>query len=174
VFVKPEIQKFGYENAFEVRGYLANQVNKYINTTRKSLVDRLGVTEEVTKNHLFLNVKTGEPLARKTITDIFSQAFENIGAPKGSGIHSLRTKFYNDEMKVEMAVRMREGLPIDPINLGLTMSKKLGQRNITSQEAYSRVISEMTWHSLERKQDDRIKVLELEIMNLNHKLKVTL
>jgi hypothetical protein len=122
-----------------------------------------GWTEKRCENRIFLNTVEGRPLSSKGITQIFSRALAAIGAPKGAGMHSLRRKFTDDETDIEIAVRTRENRSTDPINIAFAMSRKLGQSTLEAQESYNKSIGRTTWKTLERRQNDRINLLEMKL-----------
>lgn len=167
-WVTPALQKFGYENCFEVPLALVERVRQYIAGSRLRILESAGISEVQAKHRLFLNVVSGEPLAPRSVSQILSRAFRKIGAPVGAGAHSLRRKFSDDRIDVEIAVRKRENRSTDPVNVGAVLQRALGQSSIRSQEAYARAISRATWDTVERRQHDRIKALEHE----NAKLRV--
>lgn len=161
-WVTPSIQKLSYENSFEVPLALVERIRQYIAGPRRRILEAAGVGESIAKERLFLNVISGKPLSPKSVTQILSRAFRQIGAPIGAGAHSLRRKFSDDKIDVEIAVRKRENRSTDPVNVGTVLQRALGQSSIRSQEAYARAISRATWDTLERRQHDRIKALEHE------------
>lgn len=161
-WVKPAVQKFGYENSFEVPLALIERVRRYIAGSRRNVLSKLEVPESAAKERLFLNVVTGEPLSPHAVSQIFSRAFRMIGAPIGAGAHSLRRKFGDDRMEIEIAARKRENRSTDPVNVGVVLQRALGQSSIRSQEAYSRAIGRATWGTTERRQQARIQDLEHE------------
>ena len=161
-WVTPSVQKLSYENIFEVPLALVERIRQYIAGPRRRILEAAGVGESIAQARLFLNVVSGEPLSPKSVTQILSRAFRQIGAPVGAGAHSLRRKFSDDKIDVEIAVRKRENRSTDPVNVGTVLQRALGQSSIRSQEAYARSISRATWDTLERRQHDRIKALEHE------------
>jgi len=170
-WVTPKIQKFGYENSFEVPYTTVLQIHKYIQGPRAELLARKGWTESHCQGSLFINTVRGKPLSYKAITEIFSRAFKAIGAPRGSGIHSLRRKFADDKTDIEIAVRKRENRTTDPVNIGVVLKKALGHNSTQAQESYARSITRGTWDSLERVQQQRIQQLEREVVFLKSKKK---
>jgi len=161
-WVVPAVQKFGYENAFPVPLALVYRAREYIQGSRQSILAACGESESRSQNQLFLNVLTAEPLSPNAVSQIFSRAFRKIGAPPGAGAHSLRRKFADEKIEVEIAVRKRENKTTDPVNVGAVLQRALGQSSIRSQEAYARAIGRATWDSVERRQQERIQALEHE------------
>lgn len=151
IYVKPIEQKFNYQKEFKVPLSFALRINRFIKEARGMLISERNWTNDITEGRLFISSKTGKPLAYQTITSFFSKAFKAIGAPKGSGIHSLRRKFTNDQLEIELAVRKAQHLPIDPESVMYPISKKLGQESLYSQESYSDVVDNHTKESLENK-----------------------
>lgn len=161
-WVKPAIQKFGYENSFEVPLALVERVRKYIAGPRQRVLSKLCASEVVAQNRLFLNLVTAEPLSPRAVSQILSRAFKRIGAPMGAGAHSLRRKFGDERIEIEIAARKRENKTTDPVNVGIVLQRALGQSAMRSQEAYSRAIGRATWGTTERRQQARIQDLEHE------------
>lgn len=162
-WVTPSLQKFGYENCFEVPLALVERIRSYIKGSRHRIIGWRGRSELHAKDRLFLNSITAEPLSPRAGTQIFSRAFRRIGAPAGAGAHSLRRKFADEKIEVEIAVRKRENRSTDPVNVGVVLQRALGQSSIRSQESYARAVTRATSDSVERRQQVRIQHLEHEI-----------
>ncbi len=152
LIVMPIDQKFGYEKEFDVPLALALRINNHINNARASRLEDIGVDETVAQHSLFISTIEGTPLESQTIVSLFGTAFKALGCPKGSGIHSLRRKFTNDEIAIEIKARIDHKLPTDPDSVLLPVSKKLGQNNLLSPQFYSDASASLTNESPARKQ----------------------
>jgi len=161
IMVTPATQKFGHEKSFEVSIALAAWVARYIDS-RNSIMDKNGWSKKMAKGRIFLNLQTGKPLGHKTITQIFSKAFTEIGAPKGrdAGIHSFRRKFTQEATSKEIHERRSRGLSTAVEDVLFAIARKLGQESIHSQEPYQKAISDDIRQSPTSKLEDQIKELE--------------
>jgi len=161
IMVTPSTQKFGYEKSFEVPIGLAAWIARYIDT-RNSILKEKGWSEKKAKRRIFLNMKTGTPLGYKTITQIFSCAFTEIGSPRGrnAGIHSFRRKFAQEATAKEIHERRNRGLSTAVEDVLFAIARKLGQENIHSQEPYQRVIAEDISQSPTSKLEQQMRDLE--------------
>lgn len=161
LMVTPTTQKFGYEKSFDVPIALAAWVARYIDS-RNAIMKKNGWSEKTGKGRIFLNLKTGKPLGHKTITQIFSKAFTEIGAPKGrdAGIHSFRRKFTQEATSKEIHERRSRGLSTAVEDVLFAIARKLGQESIYSQEPYQKAISDDIRESPTSKLENRIKELE--------------
>lgn len=172
VHVMPPAQKFGYTYEFEVPIALALRINRHIKTTRATHLNKKGIKPDDTPKSIWLSSKTGHALNSKTITDIFSKAFKDIGAPKGSGIHSIRRKFTNDELALEIETRRSQNLSTAPEDVMLPVARKLGHKSKLSQETYADATKSLTEESTERKLQMKILKLQSELMEKERELNI--
>lgn len=159
--VTPPTQKFGYDKSFEVPIGLAAWIARYIDR-RNEIMKRNGWPEKAAKRRIFLNLNTGRPIGKKTITQIFSTAFTAIGAPKkrNAGIHSFRRKFTQEATAKELHERKSKGLSTAVEDVLFAIARKLGQEKIYSQEPYQRAVSDDIKQSPTSKLEQQLKELE--------------
>lgn len=161
--VQPPKQKYGYHFEFEVPLALALRVNRYIKSDRANFLVSKKLNEDTAKRQLFVSSTTGKPLAENTITEIFSRAFTAIGAPKGSGIHSFRRSFTNNEIRFQIDSRKRKNLSTAPEDVMLPVQRALGHKSFLSQQVYADASQSLTRDTVERELHDKNLQLRAEL-----------
>lgn len=131
----PSRQKFGYQNEFDFPFTLVSNFIHFINGPLRDFKKRLGVSDKVTQDRIFLSAKTGRPLTDRAITDIFSHALREIGVSSGS-IHGLRRKFANDQIDKEINYRIETGLDTSVTSVCAAVSLRLGHASPESLHPY--------------------------------------
>ena len=137
IFIRPEVQKFGYSKQFEVPIILAYQIVNYIKKDRQKIVDKYGTQS----NKVFLSTTKGIPLESTRISQLFHDAARDLGwNQKGVGPHSWRRLFACETIESDIDSSIELGLDTSIEGIGLRTAQKLGHNSINSQEAYIRDI----------------------------------
>lgn len=140
--VQPSKQKNSSRNFFDVPYPLAWEINRYIKSLYgDDIFVRTKHKKTLAKLPLFVSMTSKEAISDQTWTDIFTDAFQAIGAPLGSGIHSVRRKFAEDWFRKEIQRYIDQGLPISYTDIVAGLAKVLGHDSKLSQEAYRRASS---------------------------------
>ncbi|GAB4565800.1 MAG: hypothetical protein Tsb007_37470 [Rhizobacter sp.] len=125
--VRPPSQKFDYQLEFPVPVWLGLRVCDFISEYRDPLVKDKRATAKVHQGRLFLSSRDACPLTNRAITQLLSTHIKDIGAPKGTSIHSLRRKFTNDRIATEIEQRLRRGMDTSTMSIAKSVSMSLGQ-----------------------------------------------
>lgn len=136
VRVRPSSQKFAYAYEFAFPVWLALRICDYCDAYRTPLVERKNADNARTQDRLFLSTRDARPLTERAITQIFSKAMREAGAPKGTSIHSFRAKFANDQIAEELELRARRGMDTSSSAVAAAVAMKMGHRNASSLYAY--------------------------------------
>lgn len=140
--VTPPIQKFGYQKPFPMPWELALQIKSYVEDEtfgRAALMRKFKHSEVDVAYRLFLSTRDGKPLATGSWVDIFSDAFTEVGAPKGSGGHSIRRGAADRRSEETIASLQEAGLPVTPEAVVIEVMEFLGHASSAAQAAYRRV-----------------------------------
>lgn len=141
--VVPPHQKGGYSYAFSMPFELACQVAEFVAGPRAQCLEALGVAESVTEGRIFLSARTGKPLCNHSVSELFADAFKKLGAPPGSGAHSLRRFVGQETANDEVAFRRANNLSLAREDVERAIQEKLGHANVLSQRVYRRAISKL-------------------------------
>ena len=137
ILISPPHQKYGYTLTFKFPILLALRVNGFINSFRRSLIEKLGTDPLKTEDRIFLSARNGLPLNNQTISEIFHDAISSINIPQSRvGIHSFRRKFANDRISDEILTRAELGLDSSTASVELSISLQLGQTSSSSIRPY--------------------------------------
>ena len=136
--ISPPKQKFGLEKAFALDWVVVDRIVEYIKTSRQQMLEAAGVTEKVAGGRLFIGA-SGRPLTDETYGEIMADAFKAIGAPKGSGGHSIRRYRTVEEVRSQIASRQARELPIDRETITRAVMDLLGHTSEEAQSAYDLV-----------------------------------
>lgn len=169
--LSPPKQKFGYEKEFSVEWTLVDRIVEYVSNGRKQLLEQASASETDTKGRLFVGVK-GKPLTDKTYGEIFSMAFQAIGAPKGSGGHSIRRYRTVEEVKSEISRRRTMGLNLTRELVIRPVMDLLGHNTEEAGRAYDRVTERLRFESFEADLSRRAIKAELEADSLRARLDI--
>jgi hypothetical protein len=134
--IQPAEQKFGYENFFRVPLHIARQVRSFIVNERAALMEEMGWNEKRAKERIFISARDGRPLRDQTISAIFGKAFQNVGAPRGAGLHSFRRKSAEDKIHDEIVSRIQLGLDTSVASVSASVAIDMGHRNPASLAPY--------------------------------------
>ncbi len=157
---------------------IASRILEYIENYRQEFISQKGVGEDVAKQALFLSEKTGKPLSKRSITNIFNEAARSIGKSKiGFGAHAYRRKSSNDYREKTLRANHELGMRHDPLLLAEQSRVHLGHSSIESQTAYVNTLDnineETDAYQQARKQKelhDQIIEKDLEILRLKQLL----
>ena len=141
--VTPPVQKYGYQKPFPMPWELALQIKNYIEDDvygRAALMHRFGRSEADVDHRLFLSSRDGMPIETNSWVAIFSDAFAEIGAPKGSGGHSIRRGAADRRSEEFIASLQEAGLPVTQDAVVIEVMEYLGHASSAAQAAYRRVI----------------------------------
>ena len=161
--VTPPEQKFGYQNAYDVKIKLAIRVASFIKDVRKPILERLGVGEEKAQGHLFISFTTGKPLGNKRISRIIAGGFKAIGLRKGAGGHSIRRKFGKETATEILQVRQKQGFSNDPKSVVLDLMPKLGHSAEASHASYTHGKEDMYKGTVESQLREQVVELQAEV-----------
>ncbi len=132
--IVPEVQKFGMANSFSISLGLAMDIQEYINSSRKRIIERT-----LTKSdYVFLNMLNGSKLHSTSISSAFSKASKKLELPYRSGIHSWRGLFTENLIDYEIDARLELGFDASVESISMVVSKALGHSNPLSQQSYVR------------------------------------
>ncbi|MFL9992415.1 hypothetical protein PQR34_14475 [Paraburkholderia sediminicola] len=191
--VTPPTQKNGHQFAFRVPWNLALRVNAYIYEGvsddsrgatavgllkdgvargpggRAKLTRQSGTSARDTQRRIFLS-KDGTPLSAHTVVNRFAKLFKRIGAPKGSGFHSVR-RARADEFGDEMMERRRRlNMSTAKEDVERDFIELLGHAGGISYHAYVRSSGRTLKQSIEKQQHDEIVAKDIENSQLTAKL----
>lgn len=127
--VRPQRQKFGYTKTFGIDLALAIRVRDFIDNYWLPWIAEHRVHRSVHQNRLFLSAKTGRPVKERSMTQIVSGAFRELGFDKGVGPHTLRGKFASDQADEELAQRRDLGLDTSNRSIAAALAMKLGHND---------------------------------------------
>ena len=172
--VTPPFQKGAKHKSFGLPWALTYRIRQYIRNSddpeekggRQLLMEAARVTEEQAKEHIFLacgGIHRGHPLTAQSLSEIFSDAFQLIGASDRAAYHSLRRGFGDGYMRREIEFRQREGLSTEMKEVVAAVSMALGQSSQTAYRAYVRVMLHKTNHSNEEALIDQVNALQNDV-----------
>lgn len=167
--LSPPKQKLGYEKDFSVEWVLVDRIVEYIDNGRRHLIEQAGGSESATRGRLFIGIG-GKPLTNDTYGEIFSSAFQAIGAPKGSGGHSVRRYRTVEEVKAEISRRKTMGLNLTRELVIRPVMDLLGHNSEEAGRAYDRVSERLRFDSFEAELSKRAIQAELEADSLRARL----
>jgi len=125
----PDAQKFGYQNQFKLPPELVMKIYHFINDARRSYLEEMGWDDARTENKIFISAKDGRPLQPNSVSAIFGKAMKRIGAPRRSGIHSMRHRFAKKEVGDETLARAALGLDTSARSVATAVALKTGHAN---------------------------------------------
>ncbi|MFM0741694.1 hypothetical protein PQQ51_31045, partial [Paraburkholderia xenovorans] len=192
--VTPPVQKNGHKFAFGVPWSLALRINAYIydgisDDSRGAVacgLSKEGVTRPIGgrarlilasgksprngQNRIFLSSRDATPLSAHTIVNRFAKAIKAVGAPKGSGYHSLRRGMMDEFADETMDKRRRKGLSTAREDVLQDFEDKLGHTTGNSLHAYIRASRRTTKQTTEERQHDDLVASSIEIEQLMARL----
>ncbi|NYH18876.1 hypothetical protein [Paraburkholderia bryophila] len=192
--VTPPTQKNGHQFAFRVPWSLVFHINSYIHdgvsndssgvaasglTTdglsrpqggRSKLITNSGKSPRNAQGKIFLSKKDATPLSPHSIVNLFAKAFKAVGAPKGSGYHSVRRGSADEFGDETIEKRRRLGIPISREDFEQDMMELLGHSARTSHHAYIRSTQRTLRQTTEQRQHDELVEFSMENMQLKSKL----
>lgn len=135
----PKVQKFKYENEFQVDTLLMLRILDYIEGPRASLLVALGLerSDLATNGHLFLSATTGKAMTDRAMTARISRAMRNAGAKKGMAIHAHRGLFAMEATESVMKQRLQIGADTSIESVAHQVAPMLGHKNVKSQFQYT-------------------------------------
>jgi hypothetical protein len=159
--VTPAVQKFAYQNRFEVPDALVARIARYIGARRRWLTEN-GWSEARAKRRLFLVGASGRPFGPQGIVQLLGRAFRATGvkAGIGAGHHSFRRKFSDESTEADLEARRALGYSTAVEDVMHATALRLGQRRIDSQAPYQRAVRSGTRQAPVQKLRDQ--VIELE------------
>ena len=162
--ITPLKQKFERDYSFEMPFTVLDMICRYINGARARM---LNGRNERHLGMLFVSETTGAPLTDKALTDIFTKPFQDIGAPKDSGLRSIRRKFCEHMFQAEIEFRKSEGLSLAYEDVAFAISQKMGHDSMISQEAYYRVLRRRRQtNSIVEEQKDALATKDAELITV--------
>ena len=137
--IQPKTQKLNRNFYFDIPYALAWEINRYLRTLYGDHIMKEANDNGSAGNlPVFTSMTTGKRMTAKAWTSIFTEAFQAIGAPRGSGLHSIRRKFAEDRFGAEIDNCKKGGKPIDFKSASTGLARALGHNSKLSQEAYRR------------------------------------
>lgn len=126
--VKPDSQKFGYENTFEIDTLLALRVRAFIDGPRAEFLQKRGIDVSLTQDRLFISERSGRPIKERSLSQRISRSMRAIGQGKGRAIHVFRGLHANEFVEAETNRRAERGLDTSTMSVASAVATKLGQR----------------------------------------------
>jgi hypothetical protein len=164
------IQKFGYIDAFSLSWELTYEIVRYINSDRKEIMELKKANEKRSEERIFLSVTRAEPLTDNYMSGLFGRYFKAVGAPKGSGLHSIRGATATRTIRSEIELRQREGRSLDRVDILEAGAMKLGHHSLTSQQFYVEASEMSRMFSVEAALMNRLAAAQSEIARLRGEL----
>lgn len=139
--VKPTIQKFNYEDVYQVDTLLMLRVLDFIEGHRASLLVDLGLdrSDVALTGHIFLSATTGQPMTDRAMTARISRAMRKAGALKGMAIHAHRGLFAAEATQLVVEERRQLGMDTSAESVAHQVAPMLGHKNVQSQVRYTAV-----------------------------------
>lgn len=134
--LRPDSQKFGYENFFEIPIDLALQIAEFIAGPRNNFLKEMGWSEAHTHDRIFVSARDGKPLNDNSLSQIFGDASRAIGLGPGHAIHMLRFKNVDDRIAGEIESRVALGLDTSTQSIAASVSMEVGHSNPESLWSY--------------------------------------
>ncbi|MGR5236225.1 hypothetical protein [Vibrio alfacsensis] len=125
--VTPLKQKGGNTMPVKFPLSLVNGVISFINNEWQEFIDSTKFKHH--DSHLFLDVSDGKPLSAKNITEIFSRITRALGWPKGKSFYSLRHRYANEQMDVQVAINDELGFTKEENAVALQVSENMTHRS---------------------------------------------
>ncbi|WP_321947885.1 hypothetical protein [Paraburkholderia sp. J10-1] len=164
------VQKFGYVDAFSLSWELTREIVRYIASDRQEIMDQHRADEKRAEGRIFLSVTTGRPLSDNYLSGLFGRYFTAVGAPKGSGLHSVRGATATRTIKSEIELRLREGRSLDRVDILDAGASKLGHHSLTAQQYYVEASAMSRLFSVEAVLQNRLAAAQSEIARLRAEL----
>lgn len=137
--IRPKKQKLARNYYFEIPYALAWEVNRFLrNQYGEAMQNAAACRMNLDEMPVFISMTTGERMANKSWSSIFTEAFQAIEAPKGSGLHSIRRKFAEEWFRMKVQEFRDAKKPTDYPAVVAGLARVLGQDSKLSQEAYRR------------------------------------
>lgn len=171
--IRPPKQKNQNDKAFSLDWVVVDRIVEYIKTSRQQIIDTAGVGEQFARGRLLIS-EQGHPLEDATYGEIMADAFKAIGAPKGSGGHSLRRYRTVEEVRSQIASRQVRGLPIDRETITRAVMDLLGHSTEEAQSAYDHVQARIFHESREAELWRRCAAAEVKRDSVQAKLAMLL
>lgn len=135
----PAVQKFKYENEFQVDTLLMLRILDFIEGPRASLIAELGKERSAlaTIGHVFLSATTGKAMSDRAMTARISRAMRKVGAKKGMSIHAHRGLFAMEATESVMNQRLQLGADTSVASVAYQVAPMLGHKNAESQFQYT-------------------------------------
>lgn len=169
--VTPIKQKAGQLHKYGVPYPVAWEVNRYCRSRHGDDIFKKCHDAAITGHtRVFTSMTSKAPLDNHTISDIFQEAFQAIGAPVGAGLHSFRRKFAEDTVRKEYVRRKDLGQSTAREDVTAAVALKLGHNSKLSQAAYLRVTMQLEPNTKEEEQLNKISEQSFIISELNAKL----
>jgi integrase len=167
--VVPDQQKFGYANSFDFPIRLADRIRDYIDGPRAEMLAARNWEDEDTGDRIFLSFRDGKPLADRTISQIFGDAFAILDPKLRAAYHALRHKFGNVRIEQEVEARLELGLDTSVSSIAAALAVSMGHASPSSIEPYvSRQMSR--FRGKRATSADRVAELERENLELKREI----
>lgn len=141
VSITPSVQKFSYENSFDVPVWLALRVCSLIRIRDEHARAR-GAMATLSHQHIFVSDRTFGPLKSRSISQLLSEILRSLGAPKGTSIHAFRGLFCTEEVEREIAHRVEKNMDTSAASVSAVVAMRMGHADPNSYFAYvSRAMS---------------------------------
>ncbi|MGF6410090.1 hypothetical protein [Paraburkholderia sp. MM5482-R1] len=144
-------------------------VRNFIREERAALLAARGLTGSSDSGKLFLS-DSGLPPLPRSITRDFTQAFRAIGAPKGSGLHSVRRLHGNEKARAVVEGFKSSNVAISWENVAPTLKQCL---NHSSEFAWQSYVHAMTFvHAMPMEPELRMRLSQKESENQDLKTRL--
>lgn len=128
--VTPLKQKGGNTMPVKFPLPLVNGVISFINNEWKEFIENSSFQHH--DGHLFLDVRDGKPLSAKNITEKFSQITRALGWPKGKSFYSLRHRYANEQMDLQVAINDAIGFTTEVNAVAQQVSENMTHKSPTT------------------------------------------
>lgn len=168
---QPASQKLTKNYHFDISYALAWEINRYIKQLfGEELATQSCHVKKVADLPIFVSITTGRPLTDNHWSDIFTAAFQAMGADRGAGLHAIRRKFAEDWFRKEIERRLKNNLSIAYEDIVAGLARVLGHDSKLSQEAYRRVSKATTGATTEDRLQEQNQQQTAQILKLKAEL----
>lgn len=147
--VVPDHQKFSYQFGSDIPMELAYQILYFVESYYKPLYERRAWPLSRGGGLIFTSERSGRPVSSATFTRIFSAAFKELNAGKGTAVHILRHYYTTAEIVREIKKRLEKGMDTSLLSVCRAVSLKLGHTNLDSIRPYVSLVISSVFNELE-------------------------
>ncbi|MBB6557531.1 integrase [Acidovorax soli] len=135
VVVTPLVQKYSYQNSFNIPVWLALRICALIEIRDEHLRCK-GLSARVMERRIFVSERTLKPLTSRAISQQIACLLRSLGAPKGTSVHAFRALFCTEEIEREIDYRLARGLDTSAASICASVALKMGHSDPLSIFSY--------------------------------------